>query len=91
MTTAILLVGALTLAAYIVTAVVHWWQGIDERIDAMVQTALTVDDDYEQHVNDALAVCETPIYPATAAFIAAQAAVTIEDEWAEIADGGWSR
>ncbi len=80
------------MAVWTVRQVLRW---SSEAVDRMVAEALgsltadDLDDDWNQHVAEALALTETPIYEATAAHIAAQAAEAIDREWEQISTGRW--
>ena len=71
------------MAAWTVRQVLRW---SGEAVDRMVADALEsltaddLDDDWDQHVAEALALAETPIYDALAALLARD----LEDEWAEL-------
>jgi hypothetical protein len=58
-------------------------------ISAHVDQALA--DGWDAWVETALLMSETPIYDATAAHIAAHEAADLDNEWRDVAEGGWTR
>lgn len=56
-------------------------------VDRMVADALAVIDAEDDWLGDVIGLDETPIYSATAAYIAEHAAAGLDDEWAELNGG----